>query len=435
MTVHSRKWMERWPQLLAAGLSLLALASVWKTAPAHIGAGMALIAAVVGVFIGPRPRWDAVDTTVTLLAAWLVVRFALQQHWGLGEAALVQPRRGFLDWLWPLLFALIAIDRNNAVQRVSLVWLAAMTGFAIGVVSYFLSQGIGPLLSGARLGFHLQRPLGAGLYAGAFLLSLAFTAQFWWRVDGRWRWPARLGGAAMLLLCSVVLIGSQNRSTWLGLAAVGLAVAIWVTVRALRHHAEWRRTTTLLILGVALLTGVALIFKGPLESRTADERDAISTVLAEGLDAAPATNITIRLRLWSYALDQFRNAPLLGHGFGGVQEALERDLRSGAPLLERERQDHLHNTYLQALYGQGLVGCLLWAALGALLFRDLMRAARQNREIRRLMPAAWAVVGFTAIWALTDYRLSHPDMRFFSILLLLSLRLLGCAQPPSSKFR
>ena len=37
------------------------------------------------------------------------------------------------------------------------------------------------------------------------------------------------------------------------------------------------------------------------------------------------------------------------------------------------------------------------------------------------------MLGFVAVWACFDYRLSHPDMRFFSILLLLSLRLLGQA--------
>lgn len=42
-----------------------------------------------------------------------------------------------------------------------------------------------------------------------------------------------------------------------------------------------------------------------------------------------------------------------------------------------------------------------------------------------MVPAMWAILAFTAIWSFFDFRLSHPDMRFFTILMLLSLRLLG----------
>jgi O-antigen ligase len=419
---------DRWRALLAFGLGLLALASVWKTAPAHVGAALALLGALAGLATGPRPRWDSVDTVASLLACWLVARYALQLA-GVGEPMLIDTRGGFLDWLWPLLFAPLAVDRRNPLQRVQTLWLLAMAGFAAGVGGYFLSAGVGPLLAGERLGFHLRRPLGVGLYAGAFLLSLAFTAPLWWRVEGGWRWPARVGAIAVILLCAVVLVGAQNRSTWLGLAAVGVAAAGVVLVRALRQRGDRRRRYALLLAATALLAGTVAILKGPIESRTEVERQAVDTVLAQGLDTAAPTSITIRLRIWSYALGRVPDAPLFGHGFGRVQDVLGRDLRGGAALLEGERQDHLHSTYLQTLYGQGLIGCVLWATLGLLLVRNLIRRARRDARLRPLVPAILAVLGFTAVWALTDYRLSHPDMRFFTILLLLALRLLGSGDP------
>ncbi|HMZ12170.1 MAG TPA: hypothetical protein PKW88_15755, partial [Plasticicumulans sp.] len=86
-----------------------------------------------------------------------------------------------------------------------------------------------------------------------------------------------------------------------------------------------------------------------------------------------------------------------------------------------------HNSYLQTLWTQGAIGILLWALLVGLLLRDVQRAARVDPRVRAWLPAVWGALGFVAVWACFDYRLSHPDMRFFSILLLLGLRLLGTA--------
>jgi O-antigen ligase len=434
MTGGAAAWIARWPQVAAAGLGLMALTSVWKTAPAHVGAAIGLVGALLFWLSGGRPRWDAVDRVVALLLAWLVVRFALQLA-GVAEPALVEPRRGFADWVWPLAFAPLAVDSTRATKRVQQLWVLSMVGFAAGTVGYFVSNGFEPLLRGDRLGFHLDRPLGVGLYAGAFLLALLSTSPTWWRAGGRWRWAVRALAGLFVVLCLVVLLGSQNRSTWLGLLVVGVASLGAAGFRSLDDAARRRRILPLAVVGVALAVGIGWLAVKSMEFRTNAEREAVATVLEQGLGAAPATNITIRLRLWQFVADRFGEAPWLGHGFGGVQDALRAQLRGGAPLLEGEVQDHVHSTYLQTLYGQGLIGCTLWALLGVFLLRDLVRSARHNPDVASSLPAVWSVLAFTAVWALTDYRLSHPDMRFFSILLLLSLRLLGCAQPPARSAR
>lgn len=416
--------LRRWPGLLSFGLGLLALASVAKTAPAYLGLGVALGALLLGVLAGYRPRWDGVEILVVLLGLWLVLRLALQ-YLGVGEAALTKPWRDFSAWAWVLSFAVLAAGAADPLRRVRHLWLLAMGGFALGVLGYFFSEGLGPLLAGERLGFHLRRSLGVGLYAGAFFLMLLFTAPQWWQVAGGLRWPARLGGIGMLMLCLLVMIASQNRSTWLALGLVGVVGSLGWIAWSLRHQPDPRRRLVALLLGALLLVGVGALVKVPIESRTLAERQALTTLFQEGLTAAPSTPITVRLRIWRYLLAQFPQAPLLGHGFGGIQAVLERDLRQGAPLDAQERQDHAHSSYLQTLYGQGLLGCALWGTLIIWLLRDLVGAARQDPRIRCLLPATWAVLGFTASWALTDYRLSHPDMLFFTILLLLSLRLLG----------
>lgn len=414
----------RWPRLLTLGLGVMALASVAKTAPAFIGISIALLAVLIGLVSGYRPRWDSVEIVVAIIALWLTARLLLQ-HFGVGEPALLRPWRDFTDWAWLLTFVALGAHRGDPIRRVRLLWLLAMGGFALSVGGYFAAHGFGPLLAGERLGFHLRRPLGVGLYAGAFFLMLLFTATQWWTIRGPLRLPARVAGTAMMLLSLLVLVAAQNRSTWLGLAVVGAAASVGIAARAVKANPDPLRRLSAVSLGLLLLVGIGLLVKVPLETRTSVETQALTTLLTEGLADTPATPITVRLRLWTFVLTQFPRAPLLGHGFGKLEQVLERELRQGAPLQQDERQDHVHSTYLQVLYGQGLIGSALWGALIVVLLRDLTRAARRDAEVRRLLPAIWAVLTFTGVWALTDYRLSHPDMLFFSILLLLSLRLLG----------
>ena len=410
------------------GLGLFALTSVWKTAPGHIGIALCLPAVALALWQRRRLPWDAASALTALVALWLCARYALQTWGGLAEPGLLTPKEVFIDWLFVPMFALLAIlPCEDPVRRLRRLWMLAMLGFTFGVISYLWQRGLGVLWSGERLGFHLNRALGVGLYAGAFAVALIATARIWWSVAGTLRWPARITGVALIALNLEVLLTTQNRSTYLALAIVAagaVAIAVWRTLRN-RNARPGQRRLALGLIG-ALLAG--LLLAGNLDAvqqRIEAERTTIETVLTDGLDAAPAASVTVRLRLWRYVLQRFPDAPWIGHGFGDVKDIIDRDVRPVAALNEGERYDQVHNSYLQTLWGQGLIGTALWLALSLVLIRDAVRAARSDRQRQMLLPAMWAVLAFTAVWAMFDYRLSHPDMRFFSILLLLSLRLLG----------
>ena len=410
------------------GLGLFALTSVWKTAPGHIGIALCLPAVALALWQRRRLPWDAASALTALVALWLCARYALQTWGGLAEPGLLTPKEVFIDWLFVPMFALLAIlPCEDPVRRLRRLWMLAMLGFTFGVISYLWQRGLGVLWSGERLGFHLNRALGVGLYAGAFAVALIATARIWWSVAGTLRWPARITGVALIALNLEVLLTTQNRSTYLALAIVAagaVAIAVWRTLRN-RNARPGQRRLALGLIG-ALVAG--LLLAGNLDAvqqRIEAERTTIETVLTDGLDAAPAASVTVRLRLWRYVLQRFPDAPWIGHGFGDVKDIIDRDVRPVAALNEGERYDQVHNSYLQTLWGQGLIGTALWLALSLVLIRDAVRAARSDRQRQMLLPAMWAVLAFTAVWAMFDYRLSHPDMRFFSILLLLSLRLLG----------
>jgi O-antigen ligase len=279
------------------------------------------------------------------------------------------------------------------------------------------------------LGFHLDRPLGIGLYAGCFIVFLLGTTRLWWHAGGKWTLPARIGGLAALLLYAQVLISAQNRTTYLALVVALAVLAILLAVQAAQRREGFalRRlgmAGLLVAAGLATLAGANL---GAIEKRLGAESDVIARLEMGGLDAAPASSITTRLRLWRFASDGVAEAPLLGHGLGSMVEVIEARLRPEGPLMVGERYDHVHNSYLQLLWSQGLLGALLWAGLLAALLRDLLRAARTEPRIRELLPTIAAGLAFIAVWAMFDYRLSHVDTRMFALLCLLSLRQLGTA--------
>jgi O-antigen ligase len=417
------------------GLMLFALASVWLTAPGNIGLVLCLPSAILAAWSARKNPADAVARLSFIIVVWLLLRYMLQVKYGMGDAALGEPQAVMVEWLYVPLFTLLAAMPNaDPVKRLRLLWLLAMLGFAVGVLGFLGRQGIEVLWSGARLGFHLKRPLGIGLYAGCFAIILIATYRLWWSMSGVWRWPARFVVFSLILLFAQVVIASQNRSTMLGVVVV-LALATLAQVFKIYEGRSGlfskRNVLVVAVAGIAA-TGLIAINNETISDRLMAERPVLATVASSGLADAPTSSVTIRLRLWQLVLERFHEAPLIGHGFGDPRGVIQQDLMPRVPLESGHAdisqlylQDHFHNSYLQILWTQGLVGICLWGGLVMFLVRDAMRAARNDPIRQSLMPAMWGILIFTAVWAITDYRLSHPDMRFFTILLLLSLRLLG----------
>ena len=416
-------------QIGLLGLSLLALFSTWRTAPAYVGLAMCLPAMLASTWDQRRKLPDAVTVIVIALAVWLIGRYALQTLGDIGTVGLGNPEDDVRSWLYILLFApLAALPVQNPMHRVRMLWLLAMTGFALGVGTFLVEHGLDVLWSGDRLGFHLNRPLGAGLYAGCFALALLFTLRHWWRhKEGRTPWLKRIAGIALIVLFAQVMISAQNRSTFLAAILVlicGLGVWLLQQLR-LNRLSGLKVAVFATVFSAFAIVGVMASNLSLTKDRTAYDRHAIVAMINDGLENAPVSSATIRLRLWQFSIERFFDAPLLGHGFGDLVEVIDRDLRPLGGLAEEERYDHVHNGFLQLLWSQGLVGLALWGMLVATLVRDVLRAAKQSPGQRAMVPAMWAILAFTAIWSFFDFRLSHPDMRFFTILMLLSLRLLG----------
>ncbi len=412
------------------GLMLLALAALVKTAPAHVGAALCLPAALVALIRRGRGSLDAIDGLVLAILLWSILRFGMQRT-GVGDSALIDPAGSLMDWIFPLLFLpFAALLGDDPRRRIGLLWLLMLSGFLLGTLGFLIRMGPAVLWEGERLGFHLDRPLGIGLYAGTFLVLLIATWPLWARRNGSWRWPILGLGLVGIVFLGQMLISAQNRSTFLALVAAlatAGALALWLG----RSEAPRRRGSVVATLALAgLLAALTLANGAVIGKRLAAEHKVVATIDQAGLDAAPASSISARLHLWRFAVTRFPDAPLLGHGFGSLVEVIETGLRPQADLPAGERYDHLHNTYLQLLWSQGLIGFALWAALLTALLWKLVLASRHDTRLRALLPGVVGAMVFIAVWATFDYRLNHVDTRMFTLMCLLGLRALGT--PPNA---
>lgn len=188
-------------------------------------------------------------------------------------------------------------------------------------------------------------------------------------------------GIAVVLICAglFAIFMTLSRATWGGAV---LTFLIW------GMHQNWKAMTTVLV--VFLLS----IFSfGP---ESVAERLAL-------LEEQKST-ISGRTLIWKVGIEQVKERPLLGYGYGlGIFEKVYEEGRTGPG--EGEIVAHEHNLFLSLLIQNGIVGMVLyfWIFIGALvLIHKMIRslAAGLDRDI--LIIIFSGIVGEYFIHSLLD---------------------------------
>jgi O-antigen ligase len=140
-------------------------------------------------------------------------------------------------------------------------------------------------------------------------------------------------------------------------------------------------------IGSALLSLAAIVFLGfVLLSVVAPLRGYVDSYAEEG----QAENLTGRTDLWVAAIPIIRQSPILGHGY-----MASKFVTSNVEGVRWEAA-HLHNSILEVLYNNGIVGLVLALSMHAIIIKNLLRVIRQPGAPRELYEIA---VGFLAVYA------------------------------------
>lgn len=421
------------PLIHTAALVSLAYVALFSMADLRLylrpetGAGLALLLMLP---FGSRPWRELLTLPFTrLLLGFIAFLLAHAVY-----SAWTQPSTGYSEQLTAIA-KLIRLGILSCVigwwlsfRPHAIPWLLALMplGLVLGVV-YHLPWGQMPAIWAGRIRpeFGNSENLSGMLAATGAWLSFCFYFEAW-RRGARMRhrsWPAALGLFGFSG-CFCVLLLSQSRGAWLALAVV-LPWAAWGLARSEARAIGarlWLPAALTLLVSLVLLTSardmLAVRFAGmsrwiPVAESIAGRQLSLDTsshvyaapkpdteaapervqaherALDNPKEAAPvaAKAVSLRLQLYELAIERLRERPWLGWG-----------LRSIPSLIAAASFDstlvHLHNAYLDALVGIGLIGSAFMLALFVSLARELKAAWR-----RRWIPAflLWAVAGGTGV--------------------------------------
>lgn len=237
-----------------------------------------------------------------------------------------------------------------------------------------------------------------GEYAAMGLLLLALFALAW--LPGR-RGHAAAGRAAILVPAGMLLLAcllyAQSRAAWLAAAVVVPLVAFGYLREGHRH---WRRPAVI-ALGLALLAMIAALGIGyTLVAHRLSGGEAIAAELARGdLADLPSSSVTLRVQLAALGWHAWQAHPLGGIGLRNIGPLIDASgIHMGSYV-----PPHLHNAYLQALAGLGVIGAGLLLAAFALLVRELWLAHRAGKVGSALFWGLLGALGIVLVVNVFDY--------------------------------
>ncbi len=288
-------------------------------------------------------------------------------------------------------------------------WCAAMLGGTVAVcVAFFIQSSLGlsfsrhPVLEqGGPWSTHL-------VLMAPIVLALAWPAP----------WGGRRGVVVSTAAIALLLYAAwktENRIVWVALAAQFLIIA---SVRPAELDGGTRRLRRIAVAAAAIAT-IAL-------AASIADRSAMQFA-----GAADSLERDVRPRIWGVAWEKFKQAPVLGHGFG--REILAGDFAPHTPpVLKHPQIRHGHNVFVDTALENGLVGLALFVALLALLLREYAGYLRRP-AIAPLGAIGLAVlVGFIAKSMTDDFLHRHNGLVFWALNAMLVGLGRGSDAPPAT---
>ncbi len=267
--------------------------------------------------------------------------------------------------------------------------------FALVVLAYLSFTAIA-FLSGAHalifprfildqsLGFHADRARGPFLQAVANGVSINILGLVAWHAYQRGR-VRGLKTALLLASVPVAILATMTRAVWLSFAGTVVALVFLSKSRALRRAA----------VGLALLAAAGFVVLSSHELRV-----ALSDRLEE---RAP---VDFRVAVYAGSWQMFLDRPLTGWGFHQMPDELPRYV-SGY----KDKVLYPHNTYLEVLVEEGVVGLALYLWLMWEMWRlgrGAIPATEKNGfldpQFHRLWPILLAVYWVNAALVVMSYQ-------------------------------
>ena len=205
-----------------------------------------------------------------------------------------------------------------------------------------------------------------------------------------WRLPVTvvLIGALLVLATALTLTLSRGATV----STLGGVTTLLLLLSASRS----RTRLPLLIVGCVVAFAAYVMWMG------------METAAARFVGLAREPFGDLRWPVWEATLRMALEAPVLGVGLGGYQDAFMRFRPTAVPI--DKLIDFAHNDYLQLFAETGLVGLglLAWALIGLGVFVARHLVARRDPFVRGLAMGALCALAVAALHSLVDFGLHRP---------------------------
>jgi hypothetical protein len=292
--------------------------------------------------------------------------------------------------------------------------LAFLTGvFLQNLVQ--ISEVIGSLfLNGNdwKTGNRLSALVGLGSHTGKTALFMAFAVILWVGIAIEHRQHRLLA-----TFCALLAFGGM-------LATVSMAVSVGFFIASLfscLYIVACRLVSKKQVLYILLISTLAagsttLLVRGRFVEKYDSAIQGVKEFLEGSVDETSSTQL--RLHWWTRSLQEMSTNSgvttwLIGNGIGSVSEI---DFsKEGTEVLEKS--EHVHNSYIQILYEEGIIGILLF--LGFIISMATKSFAKSTHVGWCLTPVFIAGV---SLWSVTTFfENSQSSGRPFAMVLLLAL--------------
>ncbi len=364
-------------------LALAALLSVVTFKKPQIPPGRACVisALVFGLYMIGRTVWSPVPYIAHVNLFMVLAAFTVYL---MSSVYLTQPRFRFIFVMTLVVLAMI---------HVSLGVVQYLRGEQFQLFSFIEKADYGMRATGLYVcPNHL-----AGFLEVVALMALSIVC---WSRQHFWVKLA-VGYGAVVCAVGILLTGSRGGYVSTALGVVVFGVLSFRALRRAHFHEIWAPIAVAVVIA-AIMLGAALLFY----SQHYSLQSRLGRVLTED----------IRLRIWSLAIDQFRESPVVGTG-AGTFRYLGRVYRPSDMVADPE---YVHNDYLQLLAEFGVVGLALGLAfLGIHLwwgFRASNYLSTERPSSRRRLQSdalalnigAMAAVSVYAVHSIFDFNLHIP---------------------------
>lgn len=218
--------------------------------------------------------------------------------------------------------------------------------------------------------------------------------------------------AAMCVFLAFDARERRRRAVWWGLWLLA-SVSILLLLQGRTGYLAWAGSTAVLALGLALhrsrmTAGVTVVALAALftvavaSSPVLQQRWKEAWVEADKAGGGPITSVGARVEMAEFALQQIRQAPLLGHGTASYP------VLSTQHFLDKDRCavqcTHPHNQFLFFQFEQGAIGLLLFLWFVFALIREAWRheARHQAFTLAFVVTLCAASLTHSAFWLSTE---------------------------------